>query len=88
MSTRGTDSLCEWGAVLFEEGTILPTQYERSGIFFSELNFLKFLTVWVDYGGISAERLEILEERLRDDVVSELHSFRRKVCATRFLSTA
>ncbi|KAH9998939.1 inositol hexakisphosphate-domain-containing protein [Russula vinacea] len=27
-----------------------------------------------DYGGISAERLEVLEERLRDDVVSELHS--------------
>ncbi|KAH9957448.1 inositol hexakisphosphate-domain-containing protein [Russula dissimulans] len=27
-----------------------------------------------DYGGISAERLEVLEERLRDDVVSELHA--------------
>ena len=38
-------------------------------------NLLKFLTVRLDYGGISAERLEILEERLRDDVVSELHSF-------------
>lgn len=32
-----------------------------------------------DYGGISAERLEILEERLRDDVVSELHSFGGKL---------
>jgi hypothetical protein len=31
-----------------------------------------------DYGGISAERLEVLEERLRDDVVSELHSFNGK----------
>jgi hypothetical protein len=31
--------------------------------------------MWQDYGGISAERLEVLEERLRDDVVSELHSF-------------
>ncbi|KAJ7649811.1 inositol hexakisphosphate-domain-containing protein [Roridomyces roridus] len=28
-----------------------------------------------DYGGISASRLEILEERLRDDVVSELKTF-------------
>ncbi|EPT01640.1 hypothetical protein FOMPIDRAFT_1119753 [Fomitopsis schrenkii] len=28
-----------------------------------------------DYGGISASRLEILEERLRDDVLSELHAF-------------
>lgn len=29
----------------------------------------------IDYGGISASRLEVLEERLRDDVVSELNSF-------------
>ncbi|KAF5327539.1 hypothetical protein D9619_004360 [Psilocybe cf. subviscida] len=28
-----------------------------------------------DYGGISASRLEILEERLRDDVVAELKTF-------------
>ncbi|KDR78950.1 hypothetical protein GALMADRAFT_244621 [Galerina marginata CBS 339.88] len=28
-----------------------------------------------DYGGISASRLEILEERLRDDVIAELTSF-------------
>ncbi|KAF9561985.1 hypothetical protein CPC08DRAFT_707027 [Agrocybe pediades] len=28
-----------------------------------------------DYGGISASRLEILEERLRDDVIAELKSF-------------
>ncbi|KAF9485182.1 hypothetical protein BDN70DRAFT_910314 [Pholiota conissans] len=28
-----------------------------------------------DYGGISASRLEILEERLRDDVIAELNSF-------------
>ncbi|PCH42051.1 hypothetical protein WOLCODRAFT_119866, partial [Wolfiporia cocos MD-104 SS10] len=28
-----------------------------------------------DYGGISASRLEILEERLRDDVMAELHAF-------------
>ncbi|TFK69694.1 hypothetical protein BDN72DRAFT_767637 [Pluteus cervinus] len=28
-----------------------------------------------DYGGISASRLEVLEERLRDDVVSELNTF-------------
>jgi hypothetical protein len=28
-----------------------------------------------DYGGISASRLEILEDRLKDDVLSELDSF-------------
>ncbi|KIY43759.1 hypothetical protein FISHEDRAFT_51969 [Fistulina hepatica ATCC 64428] len=28
-----------------------------------------------DYGGISASRLEVLEERLRDDVITEVHSF-------------
>ncbi|KAJ8072928.1 hypothetical protein PM082_016488 [Marasmius tenuissimus] len=28
-----------------------------------------------DYGGISASRLEILEERLRDDIISELNAF-------------
>ncbi|TBU33470.1 inositol hexakisphosphate-domain-containing protein [Dichomitus squalens] len=28
-----------------------------------------------DYGGISASRLEVLEERLRDDVVNEVHAF-------------
>ncbi|KAI0360175.1 hypothetical protein OH77DRAFT_1394828 [Trametes cingulata] len=28
-----------------------------------------------DYGGISATRLEMLEERLRDDVVNEVHAF-------------
>lgn len=28
-----------------------------------------------DYGGISASRLEVLEERLRDDVISELDAF-------------
>lgn len=28
-----------------------------------------------DYGGISASRLEVLEERLRDDVIAELTAF-------------
>ncbi|KAI0052293.1 hypothetical protein FA95DRAFT_1553613 [Auriscalpium vulgare] len=32
-----------------------------------------------DYGGISASRLEVVEERLRDDVVSEVHSFGGKL---------
>ncbi|KAI0027879.1 inositol hexakisphosphate-domain-containing protein [Vararia minispora EC-137] len=32
-----------------------------------------------DYGGISASRLETLEERLRDDVVTEVHSFGGKL---------
>lgn len=29
----------------------------------------------VDYGGISASRLEVLEERLKDDVLAELNTF-------------
>ena len=28
-----------------------------------------------DYGGISASRLEVLEDRLRADVIAELNSF-------------
>ncbi|KZT67481.1 hypothetical protein DAEQUDRAFT_729142 [Daedalea quercina L-15889] len=32
-----------------------------------------------DYGGISSSRLEVLEERLRDDVVSELNAFGGKL---------
>ncbi|KAF9067827.1 inositol hexakisphosphate-domain-containing protein [Rhodocollybia butyracea] len=32
-----------------------------------------------DYGGISSSRLEILEERLRDDVISELNAFGGKL---------
>ncbi|KIM67616.1 hypothetical protein SCLCIDRAFT_1210267 [Scleroderma citrinum Foug A] len=32
-----------------------------------------------DYGGISASRLEVLEERLRDDVVAELETFGGRV---------
>lgn len=34
-STRGADSIRKWRAVLFEEGTVLPAQHERSGFFFS-----------------------------------------------------
>lgn len=33
------------------------------------------LTTIADYGGISASRLEILEDRLKDDVIAELNSF-------------
>ncbi|KAI0701909.1 inositol hexakisphosphate-domain-containing protein [Cerioporus squamosus] len=32
-----------------------------------------------DYGGISASRLEVLEERLRDDVINEVHAFGGRV---------
>lgn len=79
---RGTNRLCEWGPVLSKEGTILLTEYERSGLL-PELP--EIANCVSDYGGISAERLEILEERLRDDVVSELHSFGGKY-AQPFLS--
>lgn len=33
----------------------------------------------VDYGGISAKRLEVLEERLKDDVIAELGKFGGKL---------
>ena len=33
-----------------------------------------YLTL-TDYGGISASRLEVLEARLRDDVVGEVQTF-------------
>ncbi|KAK0194057.1 inositol hexakisphosphate-domain-containing protein, partial [Armillaria mellea] len=32
-----------------------------------------------DYGGISADRLEVLEQRLRDDIISEGHAFGGRV---------
>lgn len=37
--------------------------------------FRASLTLYLDYGGISASRLEALEDRLRDDVIAELNSF-------------
>jgi len=37
--------------------------------------YLLFLIFGVDYGGISASRLETLEERLKDDVLAELDAF-------------
>lgn len=39
------------------------------------LALLLGLKILVDYGGISASRLEILEERLKDDVIAELNAF-------------
>ncbi|KAG1860386.1 inositol hexakisphosphate-domain-containing protein [Suillus subluteus] len=41
------------------------------------LGLIVFLKDWtiIDYGGISASRLEILEERLKDDVLAELEAF-------------
>lgn len=34
-----------------------------------------FTSFNADYGGISASRLEVLEERLKDDVLAELDAF-------------
>jgi hypothetical protein len=41
------------------------------------LGLIMFLKEWtvIDYGGISASRLEVLEERLKDDVLAELEAF-------------
>lgn len=41
------------------------------------LALIIFLKDWTatDYGGISASRLEVLEERLKDDVLAELEAF-------------
>ncbi len=41
----------------------------------SRLRTIHLLKSEEDYGGISSSRLEVLEERLCDDVVSEVHAF-------------
>lgn len=46
---------------------------------FSFLPGSPVLSSSVDYGGISASRLEVLEERLRDDVIAELDKFGGRV---------
>ncbi|KZT29832.1 hypothetical protein NEOLEDRAFT_1174835 [Neolentinus lepideus HHB14362 ss-1] len=38
-----------------------------------------------DYGGISATRLEVLEERLRDDVIGELNTFGGRLLESRLI---
>lgn len=46
------------------------------GWFTVTLSFrLMLINMVQDYGGISASRLEVLEERLRDDVIAELNAF-------------
>jgi hypothetical protein len=37
--------------------------------------WLLVVNLCADYGGISASRLEVLEERLKDDVLAELNTF-------------
>jgi len=39
------------------------------------LHSLDFIKCFADYGGISASRLEVLEEKLKADVISELNAF-------------
>ena len=71
--TRGAHRLYQWLAVLLAERGILVAKYEGfvSTAFFNILN----ADGVIDYGGISASRLEVLEERLRDDVIAELNKF-------------
>jgi len=39
----------------------------------------QWLTLQQDYGGISSSRLEVLEERLKDDVIAEIRAFGGRV---------
>lgn len=73
-AARRTDCVYKWSSVLLATRAIHVKKYERCARVF----------MWVtnnvhdesaDYGGISASRLEVLEERLRDDVISELNQF-------------
>lgn len=72
----GTDCVYQWLPVLFTEGDAYLEEHERyvarcfvAGVMRAHWGHS------IDYGGISASRLEVLEERLRDDVVQELNSF-------------
>lgn len=45
------------------------------GLIFIKIPFKSCAHATLDYGGISASRLEVLEERLKDDVIAELNAF-------------
>ena len=71
---RRTDCLHQRCSVLFEERRLFLEEYERCT---KQLIIPRYSTDTpsTDYGGISASRLEILEDRLRDDVLAEVHAF-------------
>jgi hypothetical protein len=54
------------------EGKLLSTKYEGP---FLRINRVHRSYLPQDYGGISASRLEVLEERLKDDVLAELRTY-------------
>jgi hypothetical protein len=67
------DCVREWGAVLSPEGAVHAAEHEGSAAALAHLLPLHTLTSHcTDYGGISASRLEALEDRLRQDVQTEL----------------
>ena len=72
-ATRGAYSVHQWRTILFEKREFLFEEYERRGL--SKFECVLVSNHKTDYAGISASRLEVLEERLRDDVVAELNTF-------------
>jgi hypothetical protein len=57
---------------LRREGFSLRNMKGKSNL---KIHAKKILKLLADYGGISASRLEILEERLKDDVIAESMAF-------------
>lgn len=81
---RGTCGVHQWGALLFEEGGIFFKEYERYiNPYFTNNNDSGLTLGREDYGGISASRLETLEERLKDDVIAESNAFGGRFVALR-----
>lgn len=78
---RGTSCVCERGTILPETREVLVTEHERSNR--RTYSYWLKLTIvhMIDYGGISASRLEVLEERLKDDVIAELNAFGGRLVA-------
>lgn len=70
---RRTYRIHQWRPLLFEARTVYVEEHERS--LFSFYLDSDLTSCNADYGGISASRLEILEERLKDDVLAELKAF-------------
>lgn len=67
-----TCCLREFGTLLSEAREVYIAEYERCAGLVGA--FVRLMIV-IDYGGISASRLEALEARLKDDVIAELNAF-------------
>ena len=66
----------QWVPLLPAERRLFIAKYEGSS---GALWVRASLTLGQDYGGISSSRLEVLEERLKDDVIAEISAFDERV---------